>query len=155
MDFIDKENPTTTIIIHLYQPVPLFSPLHSDWWDHFLISLIVYFDRLTSTASQALYQIKRGTWRTRIQLSNCKIWSYALNRYRFLTTSRSVSFLSLSPHLTNWITTSDAKQSFDEVALPALLIYRNQVLEGAYLRLIDDLGYNFDVDDVEEFLTTT
>jgi hypothetical protein len=98
VDFVDKESPTTTIIIHLYQP-------------HLKMCLKLN-DALEDLAS----------------------------KYPTVKFGRMLS--------------TEVKQSFDEIALPALLIYRNQSLEGVYLRLVDNLGYNFDVDDVEDFLTT-
>lgn len=52
-------------------------------------------------------------------------------------------------HANNFI---DAKQHFDEIALPALLVYKDSKLVNVYLRMVDSVGFNFDMDDVEEFL---
>lgn len=46
----------------------------------------------------------------------------------------------------------EAKQHFDEIALPALLVYKDSKLVNVYLRMVDSVGFNFDMDDVEEFL---
>jgi hypothetical protein len=47
---------------------------------------------------------------------------------------------------------TEAKQHFDEIALPALLVYKDSKLVNVYLRMVDSVGFNFDMDDVEEFL---
>jgi len=50
------------------------------------------------------------------------------------------------------LSSKDALSSFDEAALPAVLVYKANKLMDAHLRLSEDLGHNFDVDDVETFL---
>lgn len=61
----------------------------------------------------------------------------------------ALKVLLLRVHCHNFI---EAKQHFDEIALPALLVYKDSKLVNVYLRMVDSVGFNFDMDDVEEFL---
>lgn len=45
-----------------------------------------------------------------------------------------------------------AELSFDDLALPALLAYKSGSLLESFIKLTEDIGFNFDFDDVEEFL---
>ncbi|KAL6066550.1 hypothetical protein QOT17_009533 [Balamuthia mandrillaris] len=50
------------------------------------------------------------------------------------------------------IPANEAKRDWDEVALPTLLVYRKGENYAQYVRFIDDIGYEFDEDDLEAFL---
>jgi hypothetical protein len=45
-----------------------------------------------------------------------------------------------------------AQLSFDDLALPALLIYKGGSLMESFVRITEDIGFNFDFDDLESFL---
>eukprot|EP00029_Vermamoeba_vermiformis_P000987 TRINITY_DN11153_c0_g1_i1.p1 TRINITY_DN11153_c0_g1~~TRINITY_DN11153_c0_g1_i1.p1 ORF type:complete len:286 (+),score=63.95 TRINITY_DN11153_c0_g1_i1:178-1035(+) len=96
VEFVEKENPSVVIIIHLYQT-------------HL---------RACTRMNECLKNLSE--------------------RYFNVKFSKMIS--------------TEAKQHFDEIALPALLVYKDSKLVNVYLRMVDSVGYNFDVDDVEEFL---
>jgi len=52
------------------------------------------------------------------------------------------------------IISTDAQDSYDEVALPTLLIYQGGDLHSSFVRITQNLGNSFDVDHVEKLLQT-
>jgi len=50
------------------------------------------------------------------------------------------------------IKSTDARPGFDDMGLPALLVYKSGDVVGSYVRVTEELPQGFDIDDLEEFL---
>lgn len=46
----------------------------------------------------------------------------------------------------------DGRRDFDDDTLPILVAYRGGDVIESYVRLVDEIGHNFDLDDVIDFL---
>jgi len=46
----------------------------------------------------------------------------------------------------------EGKRDFDDDTLPILVVYKGGDVVRSHVRLVDDIGYNFDLDDVIDFL---
>jgi len=49
------------------------------------------------------------------------------------------------------IISTDAKPGFDDVGLPSLIVYKGGDVHLSFVRIQDDLGSGFDIDDVDQF----
>jgi len=49
------------------------------------------------------------------------------------------------------IISTDAKPGFDDIGLPSLIIYKGGDVHLSFVRLQEDLGSGFDIDDVDQF----
>lgn len=46
----------------------------------------------------------------------------------------------------------EGHRDFDDETLPILVVYKAGDVVQSYVRLVDDIGHNFDLDDVIDFL---